>query len=336
MGIGLIGCGNWGWFLVEAIQNMDGARMVAVQDRALEKAQEFGASLGVPAYATHQDLFADPNVEAVLVVNPHSLHEKTVVAAAKAGKHIFCEKPLAIDLAACYRMIDATEKHGVKMMCGQVMRLYPIYARAAELARSGRLGTLSAVNIVNMVHRNRVDWWARSETMGALLHSPGVHFIDYVLWVCGRATSVSAFESKVRVQPGVDYQDSLFLLIEFESGAIGGIECSISCLTEGRRCHMAGTKGSLRFDPRERWIEFASWTGESERIEVGPDDPKARRNIGLHAELGSFVEWVTHDAEPILTAWDGLRAVEIIDAAYRSIAQRRAIDLPLPRPCSEV
>jgi predicted dehydrogenase len=69
---------------------------------------------------------------------------------------------------------------------------------------------------------------------------------------------------------------------------------------------------------------------------VGPDNPKARRNIGLHAELGSFVEWVMHDAEPILTAWDGLRAVEIIDAAYQSIALRRAIDLPLPRPSSEL
>jgi predicted dehydrogenase len=329
LGIGLVGCGRWGQILAQAIQRLDGARMVAVQNRTLSTAQELGASLGVPAYATVPELLADPNVEAVLVSNPHSLHEEVAVAAAKAGKHIFCEKPLATDVAACYRMIDATVKYGVKMMCGQVTRLYPVYKRAAELATSGRLGQLAAVNVADMVHIDRVSWWARSETMGALLHSPGVHSIDFLLSVCGRATSVYAFESRVRVQPGVDYQDSLFLLVEFESGAIGGVESSVSCLTPGRRCHMIGTQGSLRFDPRENWIEVATWKGEQERIDVSPSDRRARMNFGINAELESFIEWVTHDAEPILTAWEGLRAVEIIDAAYQSIAQRRAIDLPL-------
>ena len=331
LGIGLVGCGGWGQILARAIQRLDGARMVAVQNRTLATAQEFGDSLAVPAYATYQELIAAPNVEALLVSNPHSLHEEVVVAAAEAGKHIFCEKPLAIDVAACYRMIDAADRYGVKLMCGQVTRLSPVYKRAGELARSGRLGQLAAVNVANMVHIDRVSWWARSETMGALLHSPGVHFIDFLLWVCGRATSISAVESKVRVQPGVDYQDSLFLLVEFESGAIGGIECSVSCLAPGTRCHMVGTGGSLRFDPREKWIEIASWKGEQERIDVGPADRRAYRAIGVNAELGSFIAWVRHGAEPVLTGWDGLRAVEIIDAAYQSIAQRRAIDLPLPR-----
>ena len=333
LGIGLIGCGGWGKLLAKAVQQLDGARMVAVQNRTFSTAQEFGASLGVPAFATYQELLADPNVEGVLVANPHSLHEEVVVAAAKAGKQIFCEKPLAIDVAACYRMVDAAKEQGVRLMCGQVTRLYPIFKRAAELVRSGRLGRLAAINVANMVHKDRVSWWARSETMGALLHSPGVHYIDFLLSVCGRANSVSAVESKVRVQPGVDYQDSLFLLVEFESGAIGGIECTVSCLTPGNRCHMIGTEGSLRFDPRESWIEFASWKGEQERIEVGPTgDRRARMAIGVNAELESFINWVTQDAEPLLTGWDGLRAVEIIDAAYQSVAQRRAIDLPLPRP----
>lgn len=92
-----------------------------------------------------------------------------MVAAAKAGKHVFCEKPLAIDVAAGYRMIDATEEHGVKLMYGQVTRLCPIYRRAAEVAKSGRLGRLAAMHVTNMVRIDRVSWWARSETMGALL-----------------------------------------------------------------------------------------------------------------------------------------------------------------------
>ncbi len=229
-------------------------------------------------------------------------------------------------------MIDATDRHGVKLMCGQITRLYPVYKRAAEIAASGRLGQLAAMHVNNMVHINRVNWWARSETMGALLHSPGVHFIDYLLHVCGKATSVYAVQSGVRVQQGVDYPDSLFLLVEFEGGIIGSVECTVSCLTPASRGQIVGTLGSLTYAPRESWIEVATWTGERERIEVGPAERRARMNYGVHAELGSFVEWVVHDAEPILTGWDGLWAVEIIDAAYRSIACKRPISLPLPRP----
>jgi predicted dehydrogenase len=95
---------------------------------------------------------------------------------------------------------------------------------------------------------------------------------------------------------------------------------------------MIGTHGSLRFDPEESWIQFASWRGERERVDVGPPDRMARMDIGVRAELQSFIDWVAHGTEPILTAWDGLRAVEIIDAAYQSIAQKRPIPLPLPRP----
>ena len=319
--------------MARTVHELDGARIVAVQNRTFSRAETFASELGVVAHETYQEILADPNVQAVLVSNPHSLHEEVVVAAAQAGKHVFCEKPLAIDVAACYRMIDATDKHGVKLMCGQVTRLYPVYKRAAEMARSGRLGQLAAVHVNDMVHIDRVRWWARSETMGALLHSPGVHFIDFLLFVCGKATSVYAVESKVRVQQGVDYQDSLFLLVEFESGVIGSVECTVSCLTPGRRGQIVGTLGSLTYDPSENWIEVATWKGERERIDMSlSGDRRARMAIGVRAELESFIDWVTHDAEPILTGWDGLRAVEIIDAAYQSIAEKRPILLPLPRP----
>jgi predicted dehydrogenase len=331
LGIGLIGCGRWGKRLANMAQRLDSAHMMAVQNRTFSTAQEFGDSLGVPAYPTYQELLNDPKVDAVLVVNPHSLHEEVCIAAAKSGKHIFCEKPLAINVQQCYRMIDAAEKHEIKLMCGQVTRLYPVYARAAEIVKSGRLGDLAAVNLSSLTHIDRVNWWARSETMGALLHSPGVHAIDYLLFVCGRATSVNAVESKVRVQKGVDYQDSVFLQVEFENGAIGGIQSTVSCLTSDQRGHIVGTLGSLRFDPGRRLIEISTWDGKRERIDVEPPDRQARMNIGIRAELQSFVDWVTRDAEPILTGWDGLRAVEIIDAAYLSIAEKRSIQLPLPR-----
>jgi predicted dehydrogenase len=336
LGIGLAGCGRWGQRLAKTIGQLEGGRIVAVQDWNLAAAQAVGAALNTPVHATYQELIADPAVEALLVVTPHALHEEVTVAAAQAGKHVFCEKPLAVDLAASYRMIDATEQHGVKLMCGQVTRLYPIYQRVAEIAHSGRLGRLAAMNVLNLVHIDRVSWWAKSAMMGALLHSPGVHLIDFLLHVCGSAVSVYAVESGVRVQPGVDYQDSLFLLIEFAGGVIGGLECSVSCLTPSSQGHLIGSLGSLSYDPQASRIDFASWRGEQERIEIGPGDNEARMEIGIRAELQSFIDWVTRDAAPLLTAWDGLRAVAIIEAAYQSIACKQPIALSELRPTPTV
>lgn len=332
LGIGLVGCGRWGQLLANIVQELDGAYVAAVQNRSLATAQAFGDELGVTVHRTHQELTADPNVEAVLVVNPHSLHEEVTVAAAEAGKHIFVEKPLAIDLATCYRMLDAADKYAVKLMCGHVTRLYPVYARVAEIVRSGRLGRLSSINIADMVNLRRVNWWAKSETMGALLHSPGVHMIDFLLFVCGPATSIYAIETKVKVQTDVEYQDSLFMLIEFADGLIGGLECSVSCLTPGRQGNLVGTLGSLRYDPGESWIKVKTSQGEEEHIEVGPPDNNDRMDIGIRAELQSFIDWINTDAEPILTGWDGLQAVEIIEAAYQSVTQKQPVKLPLPRP----
>jgi myo-inositol 2-dehydrogenase/D-chiro-inositol 1-dehydrogenase len=119
----------------------------------------------------------------VLIVDPHSLHEEAALLAARAGEHISCEKPLAANTAECYRMIDEAEQYGVKMVCGQVTRPYPVCHHAAQMARSGMLAEPAAVNVADLHHRDHVNWWARSETMGALLHSPGVHAIDYLLFV---------------------------------------------------------------------------------------------------------------------------------------------------------
>ena len=311
------------------VERLDCAQLVAAFDADAPTTRDFATSKAIVAHDTYQALLEDPRVDAVLVVVPHSLHEEIVVGAAKAGKHAFCEKPLAIDVGQCRRMIDAVDHHGVKLMCGHVTRLYPIYARAAQMVHRGDVGRLSAVSIANLRHIDRARWWARSETMGALLHSPAVHLIDYLLFVCGDPTAVHAVETRVRVQPGVDYQDSVFLHIEFENGAIGGIQASVSCLTPTNHCQVIGDRGSLRFDPDESVIELASWSGKRERIEIGPDDPITREDIGIRTELESFFEWVQHDAEPVLTAAEGLRALEIIEAAYRSIEEKGRIALPL-------
>lgn len=325
LGIGLIGCGRFGQHLARNVQTIDGARVVAVTDRNLEIAGVVAQELGATCHPTLDALLADSRVDSVIVAIPHSYHEQAVVATAKAQKHIFCEKPIAVTIESAYRMIEAAEHARVKLMVGQVVRLYPLFRRVAEIVDEGAIGQVAAFNFAGLYNIQRVNWWARSETMGGLLHSPGVHDIDFMRTICGEARSVSAIQSAMRIQSDIDYSDCVFVLIEFASGAIGSLQSSVSNVVPCRRGNILGTKGSLMFEAQTGLIEFATFSGTHKNFDLSGAD----NDEGVRAELQSFVNWVTLDAKPVLTAWDGLRAVEIIDAAYRSIDHRRPIDLPL-------
>jgi predicted dehydrogenase len=332
LGIGLIGCGRFGRHLAENLGAVRGAVLVAVADPSTEAARTAAATFQVPGYSSSTVLLEDPRVQAVLVATPHATHEQEVVAAARAGKHIFCEKPIAIDVDAAYRMIDAVNAAGVKLMVGQVVRLYPLFRRVAALVHDGVLGRIVAFNFEGLYDVPRVGWWARSSTMGALLHSPGVHDIDFMRLICGEARNVFAREGAVQIQPGVDYKDVVHVSVEFASGAIGQLASSVSCSVPCRRGNLLGADGSLSFDARAGWIEYA--TRRAERVTEQPvriDLSHADDDEGVRAELGSFVGWVTQDEPPLVTAEDGLRAVEIIEAAYRSIRHGAPVALPLPR-----
>jgi predicted dehydrogenase len=304
--------------------------VVAVTDVDAAAARAASARFGVPSYADHEALLADPRVQAVIVATPHSTHEAITVAAALAGKHIFCEKPIAIDVAAAYRMIDAADAAGVKLMVGQVVRLYPLFRRVAEIVEADRLGLVVAANVEGLYNITRVRWWARAATMGALLHSPGVHDIDFLRALLGEVRGVFAREAPVQIQPGVDYKDVVHVSLRFESGAIATLVSSVANLVPCRRGNLLGVAGSLAFDAVAGTIDVATTSGEREHIDLSDAD----NTDGVRAELQSFVDWVTRAAPPLLTGWDGLRAVEVIDAAYHSIREQREITLPLPRPAT--
>lgn len=327
LGIGLIGCGRWGKLLATEIQKTNAATVVAVYNRTFETAKDFAHEIGAKAYSTYQEVIDDPNIQAVLVVTTHNLHEEITVNAAKAKKHVFCDKPLSIDVASCYRMIKEADGNGIKIMCGHNTRLFPIYRKITELVESNVIGTLSAITVQHMVKIERVNWWAKKETMGTFLHSPGIHMIDLMLAIGGKAKSVSAIETKNPVQKEIEYMDTAFVNIEFESGAIGSLQSSVSCLTDGHSIVIVGEKGSITLQMPKIMIKTRD---EEEVIDYGEEGYYTQQmEKGNTIEIENFIGWLVHDDKPLLTAWDGLYAVEIIDAAYKSIEERKTIDLPL-------
>ncbi|MEO8251921.1 MAG: Gfo/Idh/MocA family oxidoreductase, partial [Chloroflexota bacterium] len=132
--------------VIPGIQGADRCRIVAIASRNAARASEVAREAGIPtAHGSYEALLADPNVDAVYIPLPNHLHAEWSIAAARAGKHVMCEKPLALTAADAERMIEVAERQGVRLMEAFMYRLHPSWVAVRELVASRRIGRLMAV-----------------------------------------------------------------------------------------------------------------------------------------------------------------------------------------------
>lgn len=144
-------------------------------------------------YDQIDDLLDDPQLDGVIICVPTFLHEPCVKAAARAGKHILCEKPIALNVAAAERMVDAARKAGVTLMIGQVLRFWPEYVRLRALVREGRVGDVRAVSAWRLAaYPAWSEWFRDPRKSGGCLLDLQIHDVDFIYWLCGPPGSVYA------------------------------------------------------------------------------------------------------------------------------------------------
>lgn len=324
LGVGLISCGVMGGDLARNLVKIPRARLAAVCDADAAAARKLGAELGAPQETDFRRLLERRDLQAVLIASPCFLHREMTEVAAAAGKHVFCEKPMAVTTAECDAMIAAAKKARVKLMIGHVLRYHPLQRRVKELAAGGELGA----PICMSVHRLSGGWsgvWARPwrqqrAQCGGLLLEVNVHELDWMRWVCGEVVAVCAV-GKNFSSPSLDYEDTLLLTMQFQSGAVGLLHSSIASAQGGYGGRMDLERGSVAFP--QLWgnsLTVARATGEKVSIELPPADTSP-----VQQELADFVASVLADREPPITGADGRAAVAIAEAAYRSVATGKLI-----------
>jgi predicted dehydrogenase len=328
--VALIGCGSFGWELARLIGQRSDYRIVGVCDRDPARARRLGATLGVPHWTSHQALLADCDCAAVTVQTPHNTHRDIAVAAAAAKRHIFCEKTMATTVADGYDMIEAAEANGVKLMVGHKRRLRPAYAKLRAILDSGVLGRPVAVNVAGYFGRRLDGWWTSKEACGGLQYWAGTHDFDTLRYLFGDFERVYALQGP-KVDPTTDYADALSATFRFESGMLGSLQVSpLYPILEYRGSfsfQVVCQKGGLRYDPERIAVEYQ--VGDGERVRFSW--PDYGHEVAFQHELGSFRDWVVDGTPPILTGWDGLRVVEILQAISLSIKRGEVVRLPLPR-----
>ena len=324
--IALIGCGGMGRSEARLLPQIPEAKLMAVCDVQEQAAQAFGEEMGVPAYTDAAQVFARPEIGAVMVTTPNGLHTQLVLDAAAAGKHIYCEKPMAFTVAECDRMIAAAEQAGVRLMVGQVLRLLPLFARITELFDSGIFGRPLAVQI------SRLGWigdptarYRLSKAItGGLLYDITVHEIDLVARLCGPAVSVYATMDRT-IMTNIDYEETAVLQLRHQSGAVSSLFESIASPVGllPRPRHRRTGHAELR--PRRRHAELQggrqqAGSGVGESRAEGPRKRLPARVAQLHG-VGLY------DRTPLLTAKEGRAAIAVTEAAYASARSGQPVEI---------
>ena len=247
-----VGLGWWGKTLVESVQGTsDKIKFVSCTSRTKsDDYVAFAKEQGLTYADNYEAILADPNVDAVVLATPHSQHAAQVIAAAKAGKHVFCEKPFALHKTEAEQAVAATQKAGVTLGLGYNRRLHPEMTKLREQIKNGDLGTILHVE-ATMTFPNglflKPDAWraAKDETPCGALTPMGVHAIDGMIDLCGPIRQVYCQSFRRVVQ--VDSDDTTSMLFRMQDGMSGYLG-TMTATGPGFSFQVFGSNGSVRLE----------------------------------------------------------------------------------------
>ena len=221
----MVGLGWWGKTLVESVDGSDAIRFVAATTRTVTPSvEEAATSRGLRLVPSYDELLADPGVDAVVLATPPSVHTEQVVAAAAAGKHVFCEKPFTLTRAEAEQAAEACDRAEVALGLGYNRRFHPEMAKLRERARSGELGTImhaeATMTFPNALTLQPSQWRARRDEAPCGGLTPlGVHAVDGMIDLCGDIAEVYCQSFRRVVE--IDNDDTTSMLFRMRDGSSG-------------------------------------------------------------------------------------------------------------------
>lgn len=257
----MIGCGEIAYSVTaRALKAASNARLVLVMDVDPALAESMGRTYGVPHTTDLQEVLQNPRIDAVLISTPHDQHEPITLAAAAAGKHVMCEKPIACTVEQANRMIQACETAGVQLGINMVARYEAVTRAAHELVASGVIGRITGLNAHFTIRKDDAYWdggftgrsrspWRRfwKSAGGGVLMINMVHELDRLCFVSGLDV-VSASAEIATLDTDVEVEDSASVTYRFRNGALGSI--TASSVAPGNRSfglQVIGTEGQITF-----------------------------------------------------------------------------------------
>ncbi len=334
LGYAIVGLGSYGLdVIIPQFANCTHSRLAAVVSGDPVKAKRVAAEHGLPAsaiysYASFDSIRNNPDVDIVYVCLPNALHAEYTIRAAKAGKHVMCEKPMAVSVAECEAMIAACKTANRKLMIGYRCHFEAYNLEAMRLAHTGAAGKIRYVRSEHgFVQRDPAKWrLKRALSGGGSLMDMGIYSLQAARYMTGEEPiAVTARESTDRRDPRfTEVEDMIDWTLEFPSGAIAGCQSMYSA--NQNRILLMGDAGRVELEPATRYDGNQMWVGKDgrERAVTPPPSPGKTQFAG---QLDHLADCVRTGREPIVSGEEGLRDMRIVEAIYRSAREGRTIRL---------
>lgn len=328
--IGIVGLGRWARVLTRAASKSDKLKIVAGYSRSEEKRQAFEREVGVPAAPDMKALLSNPEIKGVILTVPNEQHLPVAAEVAKAGKHVYTEKPIASTLEDGLQIAELEQKYGVTVTVGHSARLMAGMRRIRAAIDAGELGRVAFLE-ANFSNERALElttktWrWYKAKAPGGPLSQLAIHMFDVLHYLGGEIAGASSMASKLS-PVGAEVDDQSMTLVKFEDGKVGYVG---SCWTSPGvfAVRVFGSKGLMHYE-----IDFGTWDTPDKLhetstlyIQRGKDGYAKREELKVpesdmfRAELEMFAESCRTGKPSELTAQNGNVAVAVVYAALRSL-----------------
>lgn len=337
IGFGIVGGGMIGAVQAAAIQQINGARLLAVCGRDEKRTAEFAAKFGATGYTNYDQFLKHPGLQVVNICTPSGTHAELGVRAAETGKHVLVEKPIEINLERADALIEACDRASVKLGVIFQSRFLPAVQRIKLAIDEGRLGKLMLGDALVKWYR-APEYYAAGSWHGSLavdgggaLINQAVHTIDLLRWMMGPAESAFAMKAALRY-PHIEAEDTLVGSVRFQNGALGVVQATTSAKPGfKRRLEISGERGTIILDGDaiSVWAidgENAD-TGEAEQLTDGSANPAAISNEGHRRQIEDMMNAVNENRSPMIDGREGRKSLELVVALYIAANEGRPVKL---------
>ena len=336
--IALVGCGRISRSHFEAITRVDGLELSAVCDVDPERADAAGREQGVPAFRGLEEMLAGAECDAVAICTPSGLHPAHGVLAARAGKHVISEKPMAISLASADELVRACDDAGVRLFVVKQNRLNPSIQLLRRAIDKGRFGRLFMLNCTVRWTRpqeyyDQAPWRGTWEFDGGAFMNQASHYVDLIQWLGGPVESVMAKTATLARR--IESEDSGVAALRFRSGALGTME--VTMLTYPKNLEgsitVLGERGTVKIGGTavnrvEHWL-FADYDDDDKLVETASTNPPTVYGFGHEAYYRNVLSVLRGEARPDTDGREGRKSLELILGIYESARTGRDVPLPL-------
>jgi len=324
--LALWGCGGMGRSLVEALENVEGTRLIATYDLDPDASRAIADRYDAIPAQSPNDLLNRPDLDGVIVAVPQYAHAQATILAARAGVHVFVEKPMALCVADCQTMIDAAAQHGIKLMVGHVLRYYEPYRSILRWSREQRFGRILAASIWRTTDGSRWDvdgyWRASRAKSGGFLMEVGAHELDMLRCLMGKPQAVHAVLQKA-LPYCHEMEDLISVQIQFVGGGIAHYEGGGGSYKPGYGFRLYFENATLLSDAAFDRAALRIYGPGGTAIDV--PEPGFSAEHPVTAELADWVAAIRGERDVPVPGKEGLATVALALAAYRSAETRQIV-----------